>query len=264
MPCTMNRTKTLLATTLVAGMLALSAFTMAQDKPGQQKEHRGFGGGFGRGFGRGSNSFGLLRRDDVKTDLQLTTDQKAKLDELMTSMRGQRGERPNRDANATPPTDAERQAMRAQMEARRAEQQKQIDAILTPAQTARLKEISLQLRGNMALLDPQMQTDLDFTSAQRDKVTSLRDKMMEASQTIFQKVQDGTITRDDAMKSMQKNGDIMKEELAKVLTRSQAEKFKSMQGAPFKADPSEQNRGFGFGGGFGGRGRRGGGAGGGN
>jgi len=254
MPSKMNRIKTLLAPALVAGILILGSVAMAQDKPAQRMGGRGFGGG----FGRGGNSMMLLRRTDVQTDLQLSADQKTKLDDLMTSMRGQRGDRQNRDASATPPTDAERQAMRAQMEARRAEQQKQVDAILTPAQQSRLKEISLQLQGNMALLNPDVQTQLDFTSAQRDKVSGLRDKMMEASQTIFQKIQDGSLTREDAMKSMQKNGEIMKEELGKVLTRSQADKLKSLQGAPFKADPSE-NRGFGFGGGFGRRGGRGGG-----
>ncbi len=254
----MNRTKTLLATTLVAGMLVLSAFAAAQDKPGQRMGGRGFGG-----FGRGGNSLGLLRRDDVQADLHLTADQKAKLDELMTSIRGQRGEggRPDQAGAGTTPSDADREARRAQMEARRTEQQKQVDSILTTAQQARLKQISLQIRGNYALLDPQLQTDLDFSSAQRDKVSTLRDKMMEASQAIFQKVQDGTITRDDAMKSMQKNGEVMKEELGKVLTRSQADKLKSIEGVPFKADPNEQNRGFGFGGGFG-HGRHGGGGGG--
>jgi hypothetical protein len=217
----------------------------------------------GRGFGRGGNSLGLLRREDVKADLNLTADQKTKLDDLMTSMRGQRGEGRNRDAAATPPSDADRQARRAQMETRRAEQQKQIDAILTDSQRTRLKEISLQLRGGTALLDPEVQSNLDLTGEQKDRITSLREKMSEAMQSIFQKVQDGTLSREDAMKSAQKNNDVMKTELDKVMTRSQKEKLKSMEGAPFKADPNE-NQGFGGsgrrGGGFGG-GRRGGGGG---
>jgi len=236
----------------------IGSLAMAQEQHQGRRGGRGFGGGFG-----GGNSTMLLRRDDVKADLNLTADQKTKLNDLMSSMRGNRGDRGQgggrRDfGTGTPPTDAERDARRKEAETRRAEMQKKLNDILTPAQTSRLKEISLQLRGNMALLDNDVQSQLGFTGEQKDKVQTLRDKMAEAMQTVMQKAQDGTITRDDAMKSMQKNGEVMKDELGKVLTSSQNEKLKSLMGAPFKADPNESMN---FGGGFGrrGGGRRGGG-----
>jgi hypothetical protein len=275
----MNRFNSLRVPALVLGVLVLGAISAAQGGGGQGRA-RGFGGGFGGGR---SNSMFLLRRTDVQTDLQLTTDQKTKLDDLMTSMRGNRGQGGgnrgqgggNRGANGgnggnggqgdgTPPTDAERQARRADMESRRAEQQKQVNAILTPAQITRLGEISIQTRGNMAIMDPEIRKQIDFSSDQTAKVKALQDKMQEAMQSVFQKSQDGTITRDDAMKSMQKNGEVMKTELGKILTHRQADKLKELGGSPFKEDPSEaQGFGRGFGGGGGRGGRRGGGGGGG-
>jgi hypothetical protein len=257
-PSKMNRFKTYIGPALVAAALMVGALAAGQG----QGQARGMGRRMG-GFGGGNNSTFLLRRTDVQADLQLSADQKTKLDALMTSMRGNRGNRgaggQGGQGGGTPPTDAERQARRAEMESQRAEMQKNVNAILTPAQTSRLKEISIQLSGNMAIMQDDVQSNLGLSVDQKAKVKSLQDKMSEASQSIFQKMQDNSITRDDAMKSFQKNGEVMKEELGKVLTRSQAEKLKSMGGAPFKADPSESQ---GFGGGFGrGGGRRGGGGG---
>ena len=243
----MNRFKSVLIPALAVGALMIGAFAVAQDGGQGRRMGRGFGGG----FGGGGNTFFLLRRDDVQTDLQLTSDQKTKLQDLMTSMRGNRGERGARTGGqggngGTPPTDAERQARRAEMQSRMAEMKKNIDAILTPAQITRLDEISIQLRGNMALLESDVQNKLGLSNEQKGKIKDLQSKMQDANQAVGQKMQDNTITRDQAFQSFQKNNDIMKDQLGKVLTRSQADKLKAMGGAPFKADPNE-SQGFGFG-----------------
>jgi len=262
----MNRSHTFKASAILLGALALCALSVAQNG-GQSRQFRG---GFGGGAGRG-NSFFMLRRDDVQSDLQLTTDQKTKIQSIFDSMRGQRGQggdgggRNRGDKAGNPPSDADREARRKQMEAQRADMDKKLKGILSDSQVKRLKEISIQTQGNMAIMNDDVQSELGITSDQKAKIKSLRDKMGEAMQSIFQKMQDNSLSRDDVMKSMQKNNDVMKEELGKVLTHSQADKLKAMGGAPFKADPSE-NQGFG---GFGGRrggggGRRGGGGGGGN
>ena len=255
----MNSIKTLLTPALVAGVMALGCLAAAQGHQG-----RGMGRGFGGGFG--NNPTFLLRRTDVQSDLQLTADQKSKLDDLMTSMRGQRGSGGgfgnggNGGNGGTPPTDAERQQMRAQMEQRRAEMEKSVDAILSPEQQQRLDEISIQVRGNTAILDSKVQDKLDMTSDQKAKISDLQQKERDAMQSVFQKMQDNSITSDQARASFQKNNDVMKDELGKILTHSQSEKLKHLGGAPFKADPSESEGGFG--GGFGGGRHRGGGGGG--
>lgn len=258
MPRNMNRLMSLRTPAIVLGAVVFAALSVGQ---GGGHQGRGFGGGFGGGRG---NLIGLLRRTDVQTDLQITPDQKTKLDDLMTSMRGQRGNRGDNAGQAgqgggTPPTQAEMDARRAEMESRRAEQQKQVNAILTQSQLGRLKEISIQLRGNMAVMDPDIQKQIDLSSDQIAKIKSLSETMQEASQSVMQKMRDQTITREQAMDAFKKNMQAMQDEIGKVLTHSQADKLKSLGGAPFKADPAESQR-FGFGGGRGGR--RGGGGGG--
>jgi Spy/CpxP family protein refolding chaperone len=245
---------------VLVSLLACGAMAVAQGG-GARQGRGGFGGG------GGGNEFGLLRRSDVQADLQLSTEQKTKLDSLRESMRGSRGDGGQRGQGGqggeqrTPPTDAEREARRADMESRRAEMQKQLASVLKPDQITRLREISVQLRGNMALLDDKVQGELGLSSAQVAKVKDLREKMSEAMRSVFEKAQGGEITREQAMESARKNNDVLKVELGKVLDANQAAKLKALGGSPFKADPAEEQRGFGFGGGGRRGGQRGGGGG---
>lgn len=233
------------APAIALGLLLCGALAMAQSGGRQWGGRGGFGG-------RGDNELGLLRRADVQKDLQLSGDQKTKVDDLLTSMRGQRGERGNRQGQrgdrrqggqdpANRPTDAERQARRAQQEARRAEMQKKVAEILSATQVSRLHEISIQLRGSMALLDPKVQQAVGLSSTQLEKIKGLQEKMREASQSVMEKAQGQEITREQVRESMQKNSAIMKEELAKLLTSEQAAKLKALGGAPFAADPDEDD-----------------------
>src|SRR5689334_10288985 len=113
MPRNMNRFNSLKSPAIVLGVLVFGALAAAQSGAGGHKD-RGQGGGYMRG-GRG-NMIGLLRRSDVQTDLQITADQKSKLDDLMASMRSQRGDRGAAGSRGgqggTPPTEAEMEARR--------------------------------------------------------------------------------------------------------------------------------------------------------
>ncbi len=255
----MNRFISLRTPAIVLGALVFGALSLAQGGGAGARQGRGFGGGFGGG--RGNNTAFLLRRTDVQADLGISADQKSKLDDLMTSMRGQRsqggaGGGQGGAGGGTPPTDAERQARRAEMESRMAEMQTKINAILTQQQAGRLKQISLQIRGNMALTNSDTQKEVGLSGEQIAKIKSLQDKMQEASQSVMEKMQSQSITREQAMAAFKTNSEAMNNEIGKILTAGQLAKFKEMQGAPFKADPAESQRG-----GFGGRGGRGGGGG---
>jgi len=254
-PRNMNRLISLRTPAILLGVLVFGALSLAQGGGGRQR-------GFGGGMGMRNNPAMLLRRSDVQTDLAITADQKSKLDDLMASMRGQRGQGGGGAGGAgggagaagggTPPTDAERQARRAEMESRMAEMEKKVDAILTQQQLGRLKQISLQIRGNMAMTEPDVQNEVGLSSDQVAKIKSLQDSMQEASQSVMSKMRDQSITRDQAMAAFKTNMQAMNDGIAKILTHRQMDKFKDTQGAPFKADPAEQG-GMGFGGGRGGR-----------
>ncbi|HEY0867466.1 MAG TPA: hypothetical protein VGE01_08810 [Fimbriimonas sp.] len=174
----------------------------------------------------------LLFRSDVQADLQLTNEQKDKLDALRQSMGGGRGEGRRQRGEGQ----RRERPDRAQMEARRAEQAKQIQAILTADQTKRLKEIQIQLQGDLALASPEVQTELGFTSAQKSQVASLQEKYREAMQSVWDKVQAGSLDRAQARASTEQNSKVLGGEYRKLLSQTQATKFAAMSGKPFKAD----------------------------
>lgn len=199
-----------------------------------------FGGMMG-GPGGGNPSM-LLRRDDVKKDLALTDDQKAKLQEMQDGMRQK-----FMDAfqNAGEDQEARQKAMAAIMK----DVTDQVNKILTADQQKRLKEISVQLGGNAAVLQPDVQKDLALTDEQKAKIKDLNDRQQAANREIFQKVQSGDIQREDVGDLMQKNTKVLNEEIGKVLTQAQKDKLKDMGGKPFTATDQPFGRPGGGGGG---------------
>jgi len=234
----------------------------------------GGGGGRGQGRGQGRGGFGqfgqrgggnnempLALRKDVKADLAVTDDQKTKLTELQTKQRearrgqggGGRGNGNGGGGAAAGGGQIDREALQKRMEEQRAQTHKDLAAILNEGQMKRLGEISIQLRGNRAIADADVQKALGLSDDQKAKIKDLQDKQGEANRAIFEKIRNQEISQDDARKSMENNNKALEAEFAKVLTADQTTKLKDMGGKPFKADPAEAQ----------GQGRRGGGGGGG-
>lgn len=223
------------------------------------------GGGGGRGQGRGGfqrgglNNFSetrLLSRKDVQKDLGLTDDQVTKLDDYIQKNTpgrggagagggGQRGngggggggQRGNGGgAGGAQLTDEQRAAMQKAAAERREKTRKELLEIISEAQLKRVDEIGIQLQGNSAILQADVQKALGLSTDQTDKIKDLQKKQQEATQALFQKVRDQELTREDFTAAMTKNNDTMKAELGKILTSDQAAKLKAMGGKPFTAD----------------------------
>lgn len=149
---------------------------------------RGAGGMNGRGaFGRQSDpsmssEMELLQRDDVRAHLFLNGRQKEQLDSLVQQGRADmqaqmQASRPNRASMRGLPADdrqAKMQEMRDQrqsaMQTLVGAQEAKAAAILTPAQSKRLRELDLQWRGPLALSDPKVAEKVSLTSDQSVKV----------------------------------------------------------------------------------------------
>ncbi len=256
-------------TILVAAAFMVGAtLSMAQGGGGQGRQGRTGGqGGMirGGGFGMQGGLVGsgmLIGRQDVQTDLKLTAAQKTKLQTVQEKQReqwrsmGGPGGGPGAGGG-------DREARMAQMQKMMEQQEKEIDAILTPEQQKRLKQIKVQFSGIRALNDKTVQKDLGLTAAQVTKIEGLQQKQGEANMALFQKMRDGSIDREAMQASLQKNEKALETEVNKVLTADQAAKFKAMKGPEFKrVDPPGGFGGPGGGmGGFGGGNRRQGGAG---
>ena len=250
--------------TRVVFAVAILAVTVLACAQGQGGQGQGRGGrGFGQGGrGGGNNELTLAMRKDVQTDLGVSEDQKKKLEELQTKLRparGQRGQGGQAGAGGQGGNGGQAgaggqrgqggqggnfdpEAMRKRMEEQRAATRKALSEVLSADQMKRLGEISIQLQGNRAVLNAEVQKSLGVTDEQKAKITELQTKMQEANRALMQKVRDQELSQEDAQKSMQNNNKAMDDELAKVLNATQNSKLKELGGKPFKADPNETGR----------------------
>jgi hypothetical protein len=228
--------KALRTLTTVAAVLALAATSLAQ------------GGGGGRGQGRGMMMMAgpggsrvmLLTRNDVKADLKLSTEQSASLDKINADAQAEMQNRMEEMRNGGGGFD--RDAIRQALQDFQKKQEDKVKAVLTPQQWDRLGQIQIQLAGNRAILQPEVQKALGMTSDQIGKVEALQQNQQAANQDLMQRMRDGELDREQFQQIRAKNDEIMDAELAKILTPDQQAALKKMGGEPFKADPNEANR----------------------
>lgn len=199
---------------------------------------QGFGGGRGMRGGAGMASPAtLLQREEVQDELKLTDDQKSKLTDLRSKMQDKMretfqglsagGERPDRTK------------MQAAMKKVMDEIQKDLDGILTPEQNTRIKELTIQRQGNMAIANEDTAKALGLTDDQKAKVKTLQAKQAEAMTALFEKMRDGELDRDAMRTKMESNQKILAEEMGKILTEEQKTKLKEMGGKPFEFKKDE-------------------------
>ncbi len=222
------------------GLVAVAALSMAQ--PGQGR------GGMRMMGGGDSSGIMLLSRKDVQKDLALTADQQTKLTAFQTTMR----EEMQAAMENARSSGGGFEGIRETMEKMMAESKKKVEAILTPAQVLRLKEINVQIMGGRAVTVPDLQKELGITEEQKGKIDALVAKQQEANMALFQKMRDGELDREELQPKMRKNDEVFKVELDKILDEKQRLKLKEMGGKKFTLDPNEPM-------GFGGRGGGGGG-----
>lgn len=244
----MSRTKWCLVFVALVG-LASVAISSAQE---QQRDRRpGQGGPGGRGgfnfFGGGGGGLALLQREEVQEELELLADQKKQLTELgeksaqkmrdlFGSLRGGGGGGGNNDAA--------RDEMREKFRKASEETQAEVDKILLPHQSKRLKQLEAQRqmsgRGVLGgLADGNIAEKLAISEDQRDK---LRDKARDLDAELRKKTA-------EIRKQLQ-------EQLLGSLSDEQRSQYKELIGEPFEF--RDDGPGFGgFGGGFGGPGGQG-------
>ncbi|MEA2553350.1 MAG: hypothetical protein QOJ65_1526 [Fimbriimonadaceae bacterium] len=212
---------------MIAAIAAIACVGMSQ------------GGGMRMMFGgRGGGGLQLALRNDVSQELGLKPEQRTKLQDVQDKLREDRQAafQAMRSGSGEP----DQNAMRKAMEDMQAKEKKELDAVLEPAQLARLKELQLQRAGNMAIMNPDVQKALDMSDAQLKSVKDLQQKQMDAMSTIREKMQSGEMDFQQARPLFEKNMKIMGDELAKILTEGQRKKLADMGGKPFTFDKDEE------------------------
>jgi Spy/CpxP family protein refolding chaperone len=220
---------------LVGGSLPAAVVAQGPGGPGGR-------GGFGMFGGGGGGDLMLLQNDDVRTELGLVDDQVEKIRGIGEKMRE---EMRSMFSGFRDLGDDERRAkfeeMRTKMEDRAKEVQKEMDEILLPHQSKRLKQIGRQLRsrqgGSNGISPDAVATELKLSDEQKEK---LREKAQEVEKKLREKVA-----------KMRKEAE---DDLLSVLTPEQRAEWRDLIGEPFEM----QFRGFGGRGGPGGQGGQGG------
>jgi hypothetical protein len=210
-------------------VLALAAGQVLAQGKGKQGKRFGFMGG---GMGGGQQmTLMLLRADKVQKELDLVQEQKDKLKELADKVQKDMQSTFQGMGNLRDLSDEERQAKMKEIQDKVADltkkAQKEVDGILLPKQSSRLKEISVQLRGIMALVgDKEVSDKLKITDQQKEK-------MQTAQREAFQKVDFRALFQEDQAKAREKMAEVQKEANEKVLdvlNADQKEEYAKMKG----------------------------------
>jgi hypothetical protein len=191
---------------LAAALLTSGAFA----------QRRG-GGGPGREM--------LLRMPEVQAELKLTDEQKTKINEMQSQLRaGRRGQGGGF-------RDLSREEREKQLAERRANEQKQLQAILNTDQLKRYRQLQLQRQGLLALRDTTVQDELKLTTDQRSKVDGVLTEQTEEMRKIRQSAAGDRAAARTQTEALRKKTE---EKLEALLTDDQKKQWKEMLGAPFK------------------------------
>jgi len=185
------------------------------------------GQGRGRGMG-GAMRLRLLNVAEVQTALKLDDGQKSKLSKINADLPTQAG-----GGNLS---EEERTKRREQF----ASAEQEAVKVLTPEQTERLDQISLQVRGASALTDEKVAEKLKITADQKQKLEDIQRQTREKMGAIFQ----GGGDREANMKKFTELREESSKQALAVLSDEQRGQFEKLQGEKVTLP----NNIFGFGG----------------
>lgn len=212
--------------TLVVALAVSPAF-------GQRQQQRQ---GQGRGFG-GGGSLLLLAQKAVQEDLKLGEDQVKEVTDLSAKQR----------EAFTGLQDLSQEERAQKMQEIAKKNQEAVNKLLKPDQQKRLKQLTLQQGGVMALLNnEEAAKEINLTDDQKEKLTALRRDSAGQFGGGKGKGQGGD--RQEAAKKAAEARKANNDKAMEILTADQKAKWKDLTGEPFKG---EFQQGFGFGGGFG-------------
>ncbi len=249
--------------TLLTALALVVVSVQADAQQGQGQGGRGRGGFPGGGFGGpgGGGKLGLLRRDEVKKELELLDEQNADIEKLGEEMRSQRSsvfaeiqnlpeaerraaiEKLQADRNAL--SQEERDKQDAERREQALAQQKEADAklaeILLPHQMDRLTQIEIQQQGIGALTTEAVAKELGLSDTVKADIQATARAAGEKARAEIQALFQGG-NRDGIREKMEAIQTGIETEVLAKLTQSQRDKFTEMKGEPFELPR------FGFGG----------------
>jgi len=207
----------LLTRTLATVAVSLTASLLQAQPPGGQPPPNGFPP---PPMGRPSPLM-LLNQKVVLDALKLTRDQQQKIGELRTkemqAFRPQPGLPPDK-------------VFEKMQEATR-ETEKALTRILTAEQNKRLKEITLQQQGAVALVDPELAQEVGLAEEEQKKIRGVQESARKERDALFQK---GAANLAAMRKSLEQIDKKTNDAILAVLSSEQKAKWEKMKGKPVK------------------------------
>ena len=167
---------------------------------------------------RAAGELYLLAQPSALDDLRLDEGQRAKVADLSDRAGRRWMESFGDPANLRPPAERVRIALE-QARANEAE----VDAILTPSQRVRLRQIALQSEGPAAFREPEVVEALGLTPGQRERIRAIEEEILFGQ---MRELQSG--------KAPEEAGKPAMERILAVLTAEQARRWKEMAGEPIR------------------------------
>lgn len=235
----MLRFKGLLALSLIVLMVSAAA---AQEERGRRRGGFG-GGGFGGPFGGFNSPAALAGMPQVQEEIKVSEEQKKQIDEGLAELRGGFNFQELQGLSAE---DREKRMEEIRKKAETAGKafEEKMNKILKPEQLTRLKELSLQRQGAMALLRPDIAKDLGLTEDQRKKMQGILESSRPSGRPNFQDLSQEE--RQKLMTESREKQEKAQAELLAVLTDEQKAKYAELKGKEFKF-PEPRFGGFGGG-----------------
>jgi hypothetical protein len=197
-------------------------------------------GGRGMGMFGGGPLAGLrvLTTPEGEKELGLTTDQKAKVQELQENLQATQREKfqsLREELEGASPEEMREKFQAVQRELA-AGVKKDLKEILKEDQLKRFEQINVQAMGFAAFTQPEIQEKLRFTEEQKTKLKTIQDDLAAAAQQAREENQGDFRAIGEAM---QKAGDAAKEKALKLLTTEQKATWDELTGKPFRIPPPQ-------------------------
>jgi len=176
----------------------------------------------------------LAQNEAVQKEIEITDQQAADIQELAEESRQRSvGDR----AGFRSISDDERQKLSAETRDTGEKQSQEANAklakILSPFQTKRLKQISIQVRGVSALRDPGVATAIGLTEAQKKNIETVSNEYNDSMRSQVRELFQGG-NRDDVRERIEAMRIRADEEVLAVLTAEQKTEFEELKGEPFE------------------------------
>jgi Spy/CpxP family protein refolding chaperone len=192
-----------------------------------------------RGFGRGGDPLlSVLRIDEVLKEVEITEDQKAEVEKILTEARGERTDFSGlRDLS-----DEEREKKFAELreaaQKRSAEAKAKLEKALLPQQIKRLKELAVQSQGVRALTSADVQAELKLSDMQKEQIAAAVQKERDQSRELFEGARENREGVREKFDALRKETD---ESVLGALTAEQKTQFEALKGKAFEF-PQRQRR----------------------